>query len=157
MHQSCDGACGGGRRETGEGGLNPVFESLDYLYVPMPDIEAGIAFYTGVLRAELRWRIRHGSVWVAALRVAGTGPALLLASHLAPRDLILIYRVERLDAVQRALADRGWPAEGEPFELPIGPCLVFRDPAGQRLAAYERQRPEVEASFDGRFDSPQPP
>jgi predicted enzyme related to lactoylglutathione lyase len=131
----------------------PVFESLDYLYLPMPDIASGIRFYTDVLRGQLRWRISDGSVWVAALRIAGPAPTLLLANHLEPGSLILIYRVRSLAAVQRALRKGGWSPEGEPFELPVGPCLVFRDPAGQRVAAYERRRPEVEASFEGRFDN----
>ena len=38
------------------------------------------------------------------------------------------------------------------FEIPQGPCLVFRDPGGQRLAVYERVRPQVEEHFEGRMD-----
>jgi hypothetical protein len=36
--------------------------------------------------------------------------------------------------------------------LAQGPCLVFRDP-GQRLAIYERVRPGIDETFDGRFDT----
>jgi predicted enzyme related to lactoylglutathione lyase len=130
-----------------------AFQTLDYLYIPTADIDAGIRFYTSVLGAKLRWRIRQGTTWVAALRITDTAPTLLLANHLEPGRLILIYRVKSLDAVQRALAGGGWSAEGDVFELPVGPCIVFRDPTNQRLAAYERRRPGVEASFEGRFDT----
>jgi predicted enzyme related to lactoylglutathione lyase len=128
------------------------FESLDYIYVPAPDFEAAVAFYTGTLGGELRWRIRDGTVWVAAVRVADAGPTVLLASHLASNHTILIYRVARIEETRRRLVAAGWSDVGERFEIPQGPCVVFRDPGGQRLAVYERARPQVEAHFEGRFD-----
>jgi predicted enzyme related to lactoylglutathione lyase len=130
-----------------------LFQSLDYIYVPAPDFEAAVRFYTTVIDGELRWRIHDGGVWVAAVRLAGAGPAVLLASHLEPRHTILIYRAHSLADVRQRLADAGWSDVDEPFEIPQGPCVVFRDPAGQRLAVYERTRPGMDERFDGRFDS----
>jgi len=129
------------------------FESLDYIYVPAPDFEAAVRFYTVILGAELRWRIHDGGVWVAAVRTSASGPQVLLASHLEPHRTILIYRVKRLDAVRERLVEEGWSDVDAPFEIPQGPCLVFRDPGGQQLAVYERVRPGVDAHFDGRFDA----
>jgi predicted enzyme related to lactoylglutathione lyase len=131
-----------------------LLESLDYLYIPAPDFEAAVALYTATLGGQLRWRIRHGSTWVAAVRLAEASPLVLLANHLEPGHMLLIYRASSLDAVQRALSNVGWAVEGSAFELPQGPCVIFRDPGGQRLAVYERVRPEVEAAFEGRFDEP---
>jgi predicted enzyme related to lactoylglutathione lyase len=128
------------------------FESLDYIYVPAPDVDAAEQFYTGALGGELRWRIRDGRVTVAAVRLSATGPLVLLASHLAAHKTILIYRVEDLQSARQQLLDAGWTDLDEPFEIPQGPCLVFRDPGGQQLAVYERVRPGVEKSFEGRFD-----
>jgi predicted enzyme related to lactoylglutathione lyase len=128
------------------------FESLDYVYVPAPDFESAVRFYTVTLGGELRWRIRDGDVWVAAVRIAGSGPTVLLASHLEPQQTILIYRVSSIDDVSARLVAAGW-SEIEPrFEIPQGPCLVFRDPGGQRLAVYERVRPQVEEHFEGRME-----
>ena len=128
------------------------FESLDYLYVPAPDFESAVRFYTVTLGGELRWRIRDGDVWVAAVRVAGSGPTVLLASHLEPQQTILIYRVASIEEVSRRLGAEGWSEVEPPLEIPPGPCLVFRDPGGHRLAVYERARPQVEEHFEGRFD-----
>lgn len=128
------------------------FESLDYLYLPAPDIDASVAFYTTVLGGELLWKIHDASTWVAAVRLAPDGPAVVLADHLAPGRGLLIYRVGNLADSQRALVGRGWSAESETVELPQGPCLVFHDPAGQRLALYERVRPGMDQRFAGRFD-----
>ena len=129
------------------------FESLDYIYVPAPDFEAAVRFYTVTLGAELRWRIHDGGAWVAAVRMSDGGPQVLLASHLEPHQTILIYRVMSLDDVRRRLADDGWTDVDSPFEIPQGPCLVFRDSGGQQLAVYERVRPGVDAHFEGRFDT----
>jgi len=76
----------------------------------------------------------------------------VLTNHLRPGDGLLIYRVENLAATRQALVERGWSAEADSIELPQGPCLVFRDPAGQRLAIYERLRPGMDQRFAGRFD-----
>jgi predicted enzyme related to lactoylglutathione lyase len=130
-----------------------LFEALDYLYLPAPEIEAAIAFYTEALGGELLWRIRHGETWVAAIRLGSDAPLVVLANHLQPGQGLLIYRARSLADTQRALASHGWSVEGEPFELPQGPCVVFRDPGQQRLAAYERVRPGVDAHFQGRFDA----
>jgi len=130
-----------------------TFESLDYLYLPAPDIEASVKFYTEGLGGELLWRVRDGSTWVAAIRLAEQGPPLLLANHLEPGHGLLIYRVKNLPATRRELIDRCWSAEGELFEIPQGPCLVLRDPGGQRLAVYQLLRPGMDQHFNGRFDT----
>jgi predicted enzyme related to lactoylglutathione lyase len=130
-----------------------TFVSLDYVYVPAPDFDAAVRFYTVTIGGELRWRIHDGGVRVAAVQIAETGPLVLLASHLQAHETILIYRVPVLADARQRLSDQGWTDVDAPFEIPQGPCLVFRDPGGQQLAVYERVRPGVDQSFDGRFDA----
>jgi hypothetical protein len=36
-----------------------LFESLDFLYVPAPDIDAAIGYYTGVLGSKLLGKFMH--------------------------------------------------------------------------------------------------
>jgi predicted enzyme related to lactoylglutathione lyase len=127
------------------------FESLDYIYVPAPDIEAAVRFYTVTLGGDLLWRIRDGNTWVAAVRLTGDGPIVLLANHLEPGQTVLIYRVPQIDRTRRRLVESGWEAE-PPFEIPQGPCLLFKDPGGLRLVIYERARPGMDDHFKGRFD-----
>ena len=130
-----------------------MLESLDYLYLPAPDIDASIKFYTETLGGDLLWRVRDGSTWVAAVRLAGSAPVVLLANHLQAGAGLLVYRVNDLEATQRTLKEHGWSIEGVRFEIPQGPCIVFRDPGGQRLAAYQLVRPFMNTHFEGRFDT----
>ncbi len=134
------------------GAMAELFLSLDYLYLAAPDVGAAVRFYTEALGGSLAWRVRDGGTVVAAVRLTRSGPLVLLASHLDVGSGLLIYRVSSLADVRARLSERGWVTEGEPFEIPQGPCIVFRDPGRQRLAAYERVRPQMDAHFEGRLD-----
>jgi catechol 2,3-dioxygenase-like lactoylglutathione lyase family enzyme len=76
--------------------MGMLFESLDFLYVPTPDIEAAIGYYTGVLGSKLLWKIHAFEMWVACI-LSDSGPLLLLADHIKKNDMIMIYRVSNLD------------------------------------------------------------
>jgi hypothetical protein len=128
------------------------FLSLDYLYYAAPDIAEGVRFYTEGLGGTLVWRVRRFGATVAAVRVTEADPLVLLADHLAPGTGLAVYRVASLAALRDRLTRAGWQTEGEPFELPHGPCVILRDPGRQRLAAYERVRPQADEIFEGRLD-----
>ena len=49
--------------------MGKLFESLDFLYVPAPDIEAAIGYYAGV-GSKLLWKIDAFGVWLACIRVS---------------------------------------------------------------------------------------
>ena len=46
-----------------------MFESLDFLYVPAPDIESSVKYYTEVLGGKLLWKIHAYGVWVACVQL----------------------------------------------------------------------------------------
>ena len=63
----------------------------------------------------------------------------------------MIYRVNNLDDTASTLRSQGWK-EDKKLEIPPGPCYTFRDPAGNAIAIYENQRPEVVKPFNGIID-----
>jgi len=128
-----------------------VFESLDFLYVPAPNIGESIIYYTKVLGGELLWKIHAYGVWVACIKLSNKEPYILLADHIEKKDMILIYRVNSLDKTYSDLKSRGWIDEKR-LEIPNGPCYTFRDPAGNHIAIYENKRPNVMDEFKGRID-----
>jgi hypothetical protein len=138
-------------RETpcGEADSRP-FEQLDYVYTPSPDVAADVAYFTDVLGARRLFAIDDGGVRVAMLELS-EGPRILLTDHLDGDAPILVYRVPDLRQAGAALTARGWTG-GRTLEIPQGPCVSFTTPGGQRIAIYERSRPEVEAHFIGRHD-----
>ena len=130
-----------------------MFESLDFLYVPAPEIESSIRYYTEVLGSQLLWKIHAFGVWVACIKLSeNERPYVLLADHINKKDIMLIYRVENLELTARKLRSKGWKEENR-IEIPPGPCYVFRDPADNALVIYENARPYVMQEFTGRIDN----
>jgi hypothetical protein len=131
-----------------------MFKSLDFLYVPAPDIESSVIYYTQVLGGELLWKIYAYGVWVAciALSKAEKKPYVLLADHIHKNDVMQIYQVENLEKAIVQLKSKGWKEENR-IEIPPGPCCTFRDPAGNALVIYENVRPNVMDEFRGKIDT----
>jgi hypothetical protein len=127
------------------------FEELDFLYMPSRDVAADVAHFTNVVGARLVFAIDDGSTRVAMLELTDSPPRVLLTDHVEGDAPILIYRVPDLEATVRTLRERGW-SPSRTLEIPQGPVASFRAPGGQRIAFYERTRPEVEAHFTGRRD-----
>jgi catechol 2,3-dioxygenase-like lactoylglutathione lyase family enzyme len=130
-----------------------MFKSLDFIYVPAPDIETSVRYYTQVLGGELLWKIHAYGVWVACIVLSEQKkPYLLLADHIEKKDIMLIYQVANLKNATTELKTKGWTEE-KTIEIPPGPCSTFRDPAGNALVIYENRRPFVMQEFKGKIDT----
>lgn len=120
--------------------MPPPFGPLRFLYMGSADMARDVAYYETRLGAEKVWDAEAFGARVAAFHV-GEGPLVLLASHRAPGTCIQIYEVKDLAATARKLEKRGWKREGEPFEVPNGPCILFHDLSGNPIAFLEDRRP----------------
>jgi hypothetical protein len=129
----------------------PPFEQLDYLYIPSTDVARDAAYFSKVLGGSLVFAIADGGTKVAMVKMTEDPPALLFTDHLEGDRTIFIFRVGNLRRALTDLAKRGWEKE-ETFEIPQGPCCSFTSPGGQRVALYQRTRPDVESHFLGRKD-----
>ena len=127
------------------------FEALDYLYMPSRDVAVDVRYFTEVLGGRLVFAIEGMGTRVAMIELTDQPPRLLLADHVAGDAPILVYLVANLADTTAELASRGLEPE-HTLEIPQGPVSTFRSPGQQRLAIYERSRPGVEASFEGRRD-----
>ena len=127
------------------------FVQRDFLSGPSGDGAAEASYFTDVLGGELVFAIESGGTRVAAVRLTGGPPLLLLADHVEGDRPILVYRVDDLAASLVELQARGWQPVGT-FEIPHGPCCSFRTSGGNRVALYQLTRPEVAAHFEGRRD-----
>ena len=128
-----------------------MFEQLDYVYMPSRDVASDVAYFTDVLGARLVFAIDGMGTRVAMIALTDAPPRLLLAGHLEGDVPVLLYRVADLQAATAELKKRGW-SDGHALEIPQGPVRSFEARGGQRIGIYERTRPEVEASFEGRRD-----
>lgn len=127
-----------------------MFGSLDYIYLPVADVDGEALRYVQVLGAELVWKVRGMGTTVACLRAGEHGPAILLSGHLQGPGAILVYRVQDYAATVAYLRARHIAVRE--LEIPHGPCATFTMEAGQRYAVYQLVRPDAAHLFDGRID-----
>jgi hypothetical protein len=128
-----------------------VFDELDFIYCPSADVASEMAHYVDGLGAEVVFAIERFDTRVAMLRLTEEGPKLLLAQHLHGEQPVLVYRVPDLDTAEEILARRGVSVSPR-FGFPDGDAVEVDTPGPQRIAVYQRTRPERAASIVGRRD-----
>jgi len=128
-----------------------MFDRLDFVYLPSRDVAGDLKHFTDGLGAEVVFAIEAFGTRVAMVRLAPDPPPLLLAGHLHGDQPILVYRVENLDRAIAQLRDRHVEI-GVAFEIPHGRGVEVTNPGPQRLALYQRTRPEADERLAGRRD-----
>ena len=128
-----------------------MFDRLDFIYLPSRDVAADLEHFTRGLGAEVVFAIEAFGTRVAMVRLAPDPPPLLFAGHLQGDQPLLVYRVEDLDRAIAQLRDRQVDL-GVEFEIPHGHGAEIANPGPQRLALYERTRPEADERLAGRRD-----
>jgi hypothetical protein len=127
------------------------FEQLDFVYMPSKNVAADLAYFTDVLGGRLIFAVEGMGARVAMVELSPEPPQILLADHLEGERPVLVYRVADLAGALDDLESRGWQRKRS-FEIPHGPVCSFEAPGGQRIAVYQRSRPEVMEHFAGRRD-----
>jgi hypothetical protein len=128
-----------------------VFDELEFIYCPSSDVSVERTYYVERLGAHVVYAIEAFDTRVAMLRLTPTGPKLLLAQHLHGERPVLIYRVADLDAAEAELSARGVGLSPR-FGFPDGDAVELEVRGPQRIAVYERTRPERAAQLEGRLD-----
>jgi hypothetical protein len=128
-----------------------MFDRLDFIYLPSRDVAADVRHFTRRLGAELVFAIAAFGTRVAMVRLAPDPPPLLFAGHLQGDQPVLVYRVEDLDRAVAELRHRHVEL-GVAFEIPHGRGVEITNPGPQRVAVYERTRPQADERLAGRRD-----
>jgi lactoylglutathione lyase len=132
-----------GRPSTGDGSRAPLFRRVDCLQVPVPDLEAGLAFYRDRLGHELIWRTATS----AGLRIPESEAELVLQTERSQMEANLT--VASADAATAAIAAAGGSVVVPPFDIPIGRCAVVADPWGNRLVVLDTSKGLLVTDVDG--------
>ncbi len=128
-----------------------MFDRLDFVYMPSRDVAADLKHFTRGLAAEVVFAIEAFGTRVAMVRLAPDPPPLLFAGHLQGDQPVLVYRVADLEQAVAELRDRQVEL-GMGFEIPHGRGVEITNPGPQRVAVYERTRPEADERLAGRRD-----
>ncbi len=129
---------------------NPQWK-LRFLYVGSRRFDDDVKYYRDSISAEQVWNFKAFGARVAAFHL-GEGPLLLLADHRPAPSCIPVFEVKDLKITISELGAKGVRPDRGPFEIPNGPCCMFKDPSGNEFAIFQDERPNVleEAYSDPR-------
>jgi catechol 2,3-dioxygenase-like lactoylglutathione lyase family enzyme len=111
---------------------SPLLTAVDAVTVPVPDLDAGLAFYRDRLGLPLLWR--HDELGQAGLGLATQGTELVLSTGLpyAPNWL-----VSSVDEATTAIVAAGGRRVAGPSDIPVGRLAVLADPFGNELVVLD--------------------
>lgn len=123
----------------------PLFLKIDCLQIPVPDVEAGLAFYRDRLGHRLIWR----SATSAGLRMPDTDAELVIQAE--QRGLEANLLVDSAEAAAARFVEAGGQVVVPPFDIQIGRCVVVRDPWGNVLVLLDISKGMLMTDADGNI------
>lgn len=110
----------------------PVLRAVDCVTVPVPDLDAGLAYYAGALGHEVLWR--DESTGQVGLRLPGSATELVLTTS-AP--YAPAWLVDAVPAAVDALVAAGGTVRRAATTIPVGRLAVVADPFGNDLVLLD--------------------
>jgi predicted enzyme related to lactoylglutathione lyase len=109
----------------------PLFRKIDSIQVPVPDLEAGLAFYRDRLGHALKWR----SESAAGLAMPDSDAEIVLQTERPELEANLL--VDSADAAAERFVAAGGRVVSGPFDIQVGRCVVLADPFGNVLVLLD--------------------
>jgi predicted enzyme related to lactoylglutathione lyase len=120
-----------------------MFRKVDCIQIPVPDLDAALAFYRDRLGHTLTWRIETA----AGLRMPETDAEIVLQTERPEPETDLL--VESADDAARVFVEAGGSIVVPPFDIPVGRCVVVADPWGNRLVLLDLSKGVFVTEPDG--------
>ena len=116
---------------------------VDFVCVPVQDIDRAVEFYGGVL--GLPERKRWGSMPGVEFQAGELTLALMVpeafGQTFSPNALPIAFQVDDVDGVRGALQEQGIEFHGEIIDSGVCHQAFFRDPDGNPLDLHHRYAP----------------
>jgi catechol 2,3-dioxygenase-like lactoylglutathione lyase family enzyme len=109
-----------------------LFDSVDAVTVPVPDLDAGLAFYRDALGHRLRWR--YDDLGQAGLELPGSATELVLTTRQGYEPN---WKVQSAAQAVEVFRGHGGRVVCEPTDIPVGHVAVVEDPFGNVLVVLD--------------------
>lgn len=120
-----------------------LFRKVDCVLLPVPDLEAGLAFYRDRLGHALIWRTQTA----AGLRLPESEAELVIQTENERREVDLL--VDSADEAARTIEAAGGRVIVPPFDIQIGRCVVVEDPWGNPLVMLDTSKGLLATDAEG--------
>jgi predicted enzyme related to lactoylglutathione lyase len=121
----------------------PLLRKIDCLRIPVPDIDAALAFYRDALGHALVWR----TPTAAGLRLPESDAEIVLQTERP--GLETDFLVDSADEAAQRFVEAGGRLLAGPFEIQIGRCAVVSDPWGSVLVLLDMSRGPLVTDKEG--------
>jgi lactoylglutathione lyase len=122
----------------------PVFQKIDCVRIPVPDLDAGLAFYCHRLGHERIWQTET----MAGLRMPESDTEIVIHTERTDMEIDLLVR-SASDAVAD-IKNAGGRVVVPPFEIQVGIAAVVEDPWGNRLVVLDMSKGAIVTDDAGR-------
>jgi len=112
----------------------PLFQKIDCIRLPVPNLDEALAFYRDRLGHELVWRSDRS----AGLRMPDTDTEIVL--HTEDHGQEIDLKVESVEAATARFVEAGGTILVPPFDIQIGRCVVVADPWGNPLVLLDTSK-----------------
>jgi predicted enzyme related to lactoylglutathione lyase len=123
----------------------PLIRKVDAVTVPVPDLDAGLAFYSNALGQPLRWR--NDELGQAGLGLPESDTEIVLATGLGYEPNWL---VESADAAAARVREAGGRVLHGPSDIRVGRVAVVADPFGNVLVLLDLSKGRYRTDDEGR-------
>ena len=122
----------------------PLLSKIDCIQLAVPDLEAALAFYRDQLGHEIIWRTDQA----VALRLPASEAELVLQSERPESEVD--WLVDSVEMAAERFVKAGGAVDVPPFDIPIGRCVVVRDPWGNRLVLVDMSKGRLVTDSQGQ-------
>jgi catechol 2,3-dioxygenase-like lactoylglutathione lyase family enzyme len=120
-----------------------LFTKVDCVRIPVPDLDEGLAFYSGRLGHRLIWRTETA----AGLRLPGSDSELVLHTEGGEPEVDLL--VDSVDDAVAEIVRAGGSVRVAPGDIPVGRVAVVDDPFGNPLTILDLTKGRYRTDADG--------
>ncbi len=129
----------------------PLIRKVDCLQIPVPDLDASLAFY--------RDKLGHGLIWrtetAAGLRMAESETEIVLQTARPVMEPNLL--VHSADTAAALFVAAGGTIIVPPFDIQIGRCVIVQDPWGNPLVLLDMCNGPLITDAEGNVTDTAPP
>jgi predicted enzyme related to lactoylglutathione lyase len=124
--------------------VSGLFRTVDCVRIPVPDLDTGLAYYSGRLGHALIWR----TATAAGLRLPGGDSELVLHTEGDEPETDLL--VESVDEAVAAVVAAGGSVRVRAMDIPVGRVAVVADPFGNALTIVDLSKGRYRTDGDGK-------
>lgn len=121
-----------------------LIRKIDCVRIPVPDLDLGLNFYRDSLGHQLIWRTDTS----IGLKIPESEAELVI--HTEPDEFEVDFKVNSVISATEQFKDAGGKIISGPFDIPIGKCVVVKDPWDNKFILLDSSKGTYKTDLSGK-------